>query len=648
MFRLADGAHWNPGSGRREYWYDQEAARWNANLSVPAGSPLTVPDGGTGLTSGTSGGILAFSGATTLVSSGLLSAGRLVLGGGAGVAPSTPLTLGVSTQVLHGNAAGAPTWGAVALTTDVSGILPMANGGSNAALTAANGGVVYSSASALAILAPNAGSGFPLLSGGAAAPTWGVVAYPGALSLGDVVVGGGTNSFGRLTIAASGKVLQSNGISPVWSAAGFPIAAGATGTVLRSDGTNWAATTATYPNTVTANQLLLGTASNVVGGSANLTFDGTGTLFVGDGTTGKIQLGGATASFPMLRRNGTFTDARLADDSAYAGLRFSTAVTNGFNLQTDIGLGTTIGAVAADSAGVNIRTTATSGNFTIGNSSTSNTAGAVFIQGGGKNQIKLAGTGQVSIGGNANASTGTAWLHLPAGTTAASTAPLKFTSGSLQATAEAGAVEFLTDKAYLTITTGVVRKELSLNDSSLTSGSLIEATTNGRLQNATTTGTGSAVRATTPTLVTPVLGAATATSLRVAGAATGATLDVTGTGAFSGALQVNADGICLQNLSAVSNNKVVQLQNSFGSASIYLGMTSAANYVSTASDGDFFVRNDLAAGITFSAGVSGASHQLRVDSTGLQFGSYTASALAVTGYIPVKDLGGVTRRLLVG
>jgi hypothetical protein len=40
---------------------------------------------------------------------------------------------GTSTTVLHGNASGAPTFGAVSLTADVSGTLPVANGGSGAA-----------------------------------------------------------------------------------------------------------------------------------------------------------------------------------------------------------------------------------------------------------------------------------------------------------------------------------------------------------------------------------------------------------------------------------------------------------------------------------------------------------------------------------
>jgi hypothetical protein len=88
-----------------------------------------------------------------------------------------------------------------------------------------------------------------------------------------------------------------------------------------------------------------------------------------------------------------------------------------------------------------------------------------------------------------NAKTGfslapTAWITLPAGTTVAGTAPLKFTSGSLLTTAEAGAFEFLTDDAYLTITTGAARKNLILGDGSLLTDNYVPvAHTNGRLIN---------------------------------------------------------------------------------------------------------------------------------------------------------------------
>jgi hypothetical protein len=53
---------------------------------------LAVANGGTGLTSGTSGGVLYYSATGTLASSAALTASALVIGGGAGVAPSTTTT----------------------------------------------------------------------------------------------------------------------------------------------------------------------------------------------------------------------------------------------------------------------------------------------------------------------------------------------------------------------------------------------------------------------------------------------------------------------------------------------------------------------------------------------------------------------------
>ena len=97
------------------------------SLTADVSGILPVANGGTGLTSGTSGGILYYSAAGTLASSAALAANQLVLGGGAGVTPATLGSLGTTTTVLHGNAAGAPTFGAVSLTADVSGNLPVTN-----------------------------------------------------------------------------------------------------------------------------------------------------------------------------------------------------------------------------------------------------------------------------------------------------------------------------------------------------------------------------------------------------------------------------------------------------------------------------------------------------------------------------------------
>lgn len=57
-------------------------------------------------------------------------------------------------------------------------------------------------------------------------------------------------------------------------------------------------------------------------------------------------------------------------------------------------------------------------------------------------------------------------ITVRAGTTAAGTAPLKFTSGSLLTAPEAGAVEFLTDTLYFTQTTTTTRKKVATYDDS--------------------------------------------------------------------------------------------------------------------------------------------------------------------------------------
>ena len=148
----------------------------NANAVAITGGTITgitalaAASGGTGISSYTIGDILYASGITTLSKLADVATGSAIISGGVGVAPSygkigltthVSGTLGVdnggtgqasnltqygviygstttamattaagtATQVLHGNASGAPTFGAVSLTADVSGTLPLANGG---------------------------------------------------------------------------------------------------------------------------------------------------------------------------------------------------------------------------------------------------------------------------------------------------------------------------------------------------------------------------------------------------------------------------------------------------------------------------------------------------------------------------------------
>lgn len=113
-------------------------------VSTSPGGIQPVSLGGTGLSSGTSGGVLGFTATGTIASSGALTQHAIVLGGGAGATPSVLGSLGTTTTVLHGNAAGDPSFSAVSLTSDVSGTLPVANGGTGVTTSTGSGSTVLS------------------------------------------------------------------------------------------------------------------------------------------------------------------------------------------------------------------------------------------------------------------------------------------------------------------------------------------------------------------------------------------------------------------------------------------------------------------------------------------------------------------------
>lgn len=114
-------------------------------------SPVTAVLGGTGYTSYTTGDLLYASSGTTL--------GKL-----AGVA--------VGNVLLSGGVATAPSWGQVGLTTHVTGILPIANGGTNTSDSPLAGAVAYGTGSAYAFTTAGT-AGQVLLSNGSSAPAFG-------------------------------------------------------------------------------------------------------------------------------------------------------------------------------------------------------------------------------------------------------------------------------------------------------------------------------------------------------------------------------------------------------------------------------------------------------------------------------------------
>ena len=161
-------------------------------LASNAGSTATVSSvavsgGTTGLT--TSGGPITTSGTITLAgtlanTNGGTGATAAFTQYGLTYASSTTVlattAAGTSTTVLHGNASGAPTFGAVSLTADVSGTLPNTSGGTGQSSAFTQYGVTYASSTTVLATTAAGTAGYVLTSNASSAPTFQAPAATGA------------------------------------------------------------------------------------------------------------------------------------------------------------------------------------------------------------------------------------------------------------------------------------------------------------------------------------------------------------------------------------------------------------------------------------------------------------------------------------
>jgi hypothetical protein len=186
----------NPGHP----WTDIGNGFWQASNSQTALRTFTFPDA--------DATILTSAAAVTVAQGGTgwtnIQAGAIPYGNGASALATTSAgTAGFVLALLN----GVPTWTATSTLANISGTLGLTGGGTNAALTASNGGIVWSNASQLQILGGTATAGQILRSGSSAAPAWSAATYPGtAGSLDNVLTSDGTN-FVSLTPTTTTTVL---------------------------------------------------------------------------------------------------------------------------------------------------------------------------------------------------------------------------------------------------------------------------------------------------------------------------------------------------------------------------------------------------------------------------------------------------------
>lgn len=215
----------------------------SANITIPVtavnmsdaaiSGSLPATKGGTGQTVYAVGDVLYASTTTALSKLAAIAVGNVLRSGGVGVAPA---------------------WGKVVMTTDVSGILPAPNGGTGQGVYAVGDLLYASTTTALSRLADVAVGNVLRAGGVGVAPAWGKAVLTtdvsgvlpnanggtgtGTYSQGDILYASVANTLSKLNIAASGNVLRSgSGIVPAWGKVALttdvsgqlPIANGGTG-----------------------------------------------------------------------------------------------------------------------------------------------------------------------------------------------------------------------------------------------------------------------------------------------------------------------------------------------------------------------------------------------------------------------------------
>lgn len=244
------------------------------SLTTEVAGTLPQGNGGTGFNTYTTGDLLYASATDTL----------------------SRLAIGASNRFLK---TGSPlTWAQVTLTTDVTGVLPQTNGGTGFS-TYTTGDFIYASATdTLSKLSAGGATSNSILHFGSP-PTWGAVVLTTQVSgtlpvanggtdivsyaVGDILYASGTTTLAKLADVATGNVLISGGVTtaPSWGKVALtthisgtlPVANGGTGQTTYTDGQLLIGITS--GNTLTKATLTAGTGISVTNGGGTITIAST-------------------------------------------------------------------------------------------------------------------------------------------------------------------------------------------------------------------------------------------------------------------------------------------------------------------------------------------------------------------------------------
>lgn len=301
----------------------------------------------------------------------------------------TSLGIGLTGQVLKGNTAADPSWGAVDLTTDVTGLLPVGSGGTGVGTITAHTIPVGDGVNAINEIGVGTANQVLLSKGAGVDPDWSTATYLDTTTQGDLLYSSADNVLASLAKDATATRYIANtgaGNNPAWDqidltngvTGTLPVANGGTGvatitahTLLTGDGTNpineiavgsagqvlqsqgagvdpnWSTTT--YPSTGAIGDLIYASGANTL---AMRTFDNTATRYLantGDGGTtpdwDQVNLtNGVTGTLPVSNGGTGF-----ATTTAYAVICGGTAATN--PLQAIASVGTADQVLTSNGAG---------------------------------------------------------------------------------------------------------------------------------------------------------------------------------------------------------------------------------------------------------------------------------------------------------
>jgi hypothetical protein len=180
-----------------------------------------------------------------------------------------------------GNAAGSTVLGMTLSSAQILTLanpLPLASGGTNASLTASNGGIFYSTASAGAILSGTATAQQLLLSGASTTPQWSTTTYPLTNAINTIMYASSANVLGVIAAANSSVLTTSSAGVPAWSGAmtNGQVIVGSTGA------------------TPVVNTISAGTGIVITNGAGTISIAATGEGTWVDQTSGSVTMAVAT------------------------------------------------------------------------------------------------------------------------------------------------------------------------------------------------------------------------------------------------------------------------------------------------------------------------------------------------------------------